>query len=180
MNKLLLRAFWIIVMLGNSNTYAAIADPVVANYGDVFPGLTDVQLRVDRAASAAPWFVRFNLLTPANVILGVNGIEGCVGCQGSFSLTSIRVTTFEDDTRNIAFGTDSFTDNPFDRSTIDQLVYANNLAPDVYVLAVSGSGNIRNFPEFITHLQVNPVPLPAAVWLFISGMIGLFTFRRKS
>ncbi|MES9833993.1 MAG: VPLPA-CTERM sorting domain-containing protein [Candidatus Thiodiazotropha sp. DIVDIV] len=179
MNKRLLRAFLIIVLFGHSNAFAAIADPIVADYGDVFPGLTDVELGVNRATSDAPWFVRFNLLTPADVIMGVNGIEGCNGCQGSFSLTSIRITTFDDDTQNIAFGTDSFLENPFDPNTIDQLVYANNLAPDVYVLAVSGSGNIGNYAEFFTHLQVNPVPLPAAAWLFVSGLIGFVTLRRK-
>jgi hypothetical protein len=176
----LLRAFCIIALLGNSNTFAAIADPVIADYGDVFPGLTNVQLGVNRPTEGGPWFVRFNLLAPADVAIGVNGHGSCLGCRGSFTLTSIRITDFDDDTQNIAFGTDSFTDNPFSTSSIEQLVIAENLTPDVYVLAVSGSGNISGVTDFSTHLQVSAVPLPAAAWLFISGLIGLATVRREA
>ncbi|MCU7933433.1 MAG: VPLPA-CTERM sorting domain-containing protein [Candidatus Thiodiazotropha sp. (ex Dulcina madagascariensis)] len=174
MKHYVFKVIGILFFLGSPQAYAAIASPVVNDYGDVFPTLSDVALSSSRTSDDAPWYVRFNLLAPANVAIGIDGRS----YFGTFTVTSIRITEFDDDTQNIAFGTDSFTTNPFDPNPIDQLVFANNLAPNTYALAVSGSGDASG-TDFITHLQVKPVPLPAGVWLFMSGLLGLLAVRRK-
>ena len=45
---------------------------------------------------------------------------------------------------------------------------------DVYGSYLSANGDLGNPGSF------NPVPVPAAVWLFVSGLAGLIGFKRKS
>ena len=159
----------------------SIVSPVVQDYGDVFPTLSDVVLDTSRTSDNGPWFVRFNMLTSGDVALGVKGISKS-GSSGTFTLTSIRITDFDDSLNTIAFGSDTFLSNPFS-APIDQLVLAPNLTMGTYALAVSGSGDVISiFPDFVVHLQVlapSAVPLPAAGWVFGSGLIGLIGMRKN-
>ena len=169
---------YIFCICGKAN--GAIVIPVVQDYGDVFPTLSDVVLQANRTSSNPPWFVRFNLLTAADVGLGVRGVSS--GTFGTFTVTSLRITPFDDATQTIAFGTDTFSVNPFS-SPIDQLVLAPNLALGTYALAVSGTGDVNTIADFFVHLQVMPptaVPVPAAAYLFVSGILGLIVIGRKT
>jgi len=178
--KIKLYKIAMIFVLGlSSQAYGAVAAPVVQNYGDVFPTLADVVLGAD-PSGAAPWFVGFNLLTPADIAIGVKGLS--LGGNGTFTVTSIRLAEFNNSSNTIAFGTNVFATNPFS-VPIDQLVLAPNLAAGTYALAVSGSGSVFFYPDFSTHLLVLPasVPLPASVWLLGSSLLGLIGIaKRKS
>jgi len=157
-----------------------IVSPVVQDYGDVFPTLSDVVLNTNRTSDDGPWFVRFNMLTSGDVAMGVKGTNATA--SGVFTLTSIRITEFDNSSNTIAFGSDTFSSNPFS-DPIDQLVLAPALAMGTYALAVSGTGNVNTlFPDFVVHLQVLPpssVPVPAAFWLFGSGLIGFIGMRKN-
>lgn len=154
--------------------------PVVNNYGNVFPTLTEVSLDTFITADPAPWYVTFNLLATADVKLGT--LSQTTSNDGSsFNVTSIRLVTNDGD--NVAFGTDTF-DNPF-ASDIDRLVTVDGLSAGEYALEVSGVGNRTaksprftpfDVSDFWVRLQVTPpsaVPVPAAAWLFASGLLGL-------
>ncbi len=171
----------ILMLSVSSQAYAAIASPVVQNYGDVFPYLSDVVLGAKRTNVDGPWFVKFNLLTPADIAIGVKGISVN---NSAFTVTSIRLVEFGNSSDIIAFGTNVFPPNPFFPTPIDQLVLAPNLAAGTYALAVSGSGFVSNiypaFPDFVTHLNVLPsVPLPSSVWLLGSSLLGLIGMAKR-
>lgn len=172
MKQTILKLMGLLLFVGSSQTYGAIASPVVADYGPVGGYISNVSIPVARTGDPAPWFVTFELLETSNVTLGAQSIGY------PFYLTGLRLTEYEDDTVNIAFGTDSFITNPFEPNAIDQLLVADNLAPNRYALAVSGYGN-RNGWDFYTRLSVEPVPLPAAAWLFASGLIGMFAVKKR-
>jgi len=147
-------------------------------YGNVFPTLTEQGLSVYRTATAGPWYTSFNLLADADVKLGVLGV-------GGFNLTSIRLVTLGG--ANVAFGTDTFTDNPFS-NPIEALVVANALPAGQYALEVSGSGNNTNIfgdqPDFGVRLQVMPtapVPEPETYALMLAGLgiVGCAARRRR-
>jgi hypothetical protein len=175
MKQTILKLMGLLLFVGSSQTYGAIASPVVADYGPVGGSISNVSIPVWRNAEPAPWYVTFELNETSNVSLGAQGISDG---YGTFYLTGLRLTEYDDDTVNIAFGTDSFTTNPFEPSAIQQLLVANNLAPNRYALAVSGYSD-RNGADFYTRLHVEPVPLPAAAWLFASGLIGMFAVRKR-
>lgn len=166
----------ILMLSVSSQTYAAIASPaspVVQNYGDVFPTLSDLVLSA-APSGAAPWFVKFNLLMPADITLGVKGNSNS---GGSLIITSIRLAEFENSSNTIAFGSNIFKTNPFS-APIDQLVLAPNLKAGTYALAVSGSGSNL----FFTHLSVLPpssVPLPSSIWLLGSSLLGLIGMAKR-
>jgi hypothetical protein len=175
MEQKILKLIGLMLVAGSSQTFGAIADPVVADYGPVGGYISDISIPVARTTDNAPWFVTFELLQSSNVSIGAQGTSDD---GGTFYLTSLRLTEYEDDTANIAFGTDSFETNPFEPNSIDQLLVADNLAPNRYALAVSGFGDTSQ-ADFFTRLSVEPVPLPAAAWLFLSGIAGLFAVKKK-
>lgn len=175
MKQTILKLIGLLLFVGSSQTFGAIASPIVADYGQVGGYISNISIPVARTGDPAPWFVTFELMETSNITLGARGLSDG---SGTFYLTGLRLTEFEDDTVNIAFGTDSFTSNPFEPDVIDQLLVADNLAPNRYALAVSGVGD-RYGADFYTRLSVEPVPLPAAAWLFASGLIGLFTIRKR-
>lgn len=52
---------------------------------------------------------------------------------------------------------------------------------DVYLADINDASRyIRGYPTNGTHLTWSVVPVPASVWLFGSGLIGLIGFARKS
>ncbi len=53
---------------------AATVVPIQGNYGNVGPGLVDVDLEIFRDSSSGPWYVTFNLLAPANIAMGVDAL----------------------------------------------------------------------------------------------------------
>jgi hypothetical protein len=58
------------------------------------------------------------------------------------------------------------------------LALSNNYVDDIGEIY---SGNHVNYVEYrLTSLTPAPVPLPAAVWLFISGLAGIGAFRRST
>jgi len=170
---------------GLQMVYAIPVSPIVNNYGNVFPTLNEVSLDTFISPNPAPWYVTFNLLATADVTLGT--LSQTVSNNGSaFNVTAMRLVTIEGD--NVAFGTDVF-DNPFD-SDIDRLVSVNGLSAGQYALEVSGVGNRTqnlNFrtveaSDFWVRLRVTPpsaIPVPAAVWLFASGLVGLIGIGRR-
>jgi len=103
----------------------------------------------------------------------------------AFNVTAIRLVTIDGD--NVAFGTDTF-DNPF-ASDIDRLVSVDGLGAGQYALEVSGVGNRTqqgfgtfDVSDFWVRLRVTPpsaVPVPAAAWLFASGLMGLIGVSRR-
>jgi hypothetical protein len=149
-----------------------LVSPIVNDYGNVFPTLTEVNLDNYRTGDPAPWYVSFNLLTTANVALGALSYP-------PFYVTAIRLVTI--DGSNVSFGTDTFT-NPF-ISKIDRLVVADALSAGEYALEVSGSGNrtsgIFDASDFMVRLQVSQVPIPGAVWLLGSGLIAIVALKRR-
>jgi len=153
---------------------AAIVTPIQADYGNVFPTLTEQNMDVYRSSGPAPWYVSFNLLANSDVKLGVQALPADVG---AFSPSAIRLVNLAGD--NVRFGSDTFV-NPFPHP-ITHLVAVNNLPAGKYALEVSGSGNrthltfagIQDVADFTTRLQVTAVPVPAAIWLFGSALIGL-------
>ena len=166
-SKLLKVVVTMLLLMAYQHSDAALVSPIVNDYGNVFPTLTEVNLDNYRTGDPAPWYVSFNLLTTADVKLGTLSYPG-------FYVTAIRLVTI--DGSNVSFGTDTFT-NPF-ISSIDRLVVADALSAGEYALEVSGSGD-RFGLDFITRLQVSQVPIPGALWLFGSGLIGLVALRRK-
>ena len=170
--KLLKVVVTMLLLLGFQPSDAALVSPIVNDYGNVFPTLTEVNLNNFRTGDPAPWYVSFNLLTTADVKLGTLSYS-------PFSATAIRLVTI--DGSNVAFGTDTFI-NPF-ISPIDNLVVADALSAGKYALEVSGSGNrtigTRDASDFMVRLQVSQVPIPGALWLFGSGLIGLVALKRR-
>lgn len=142
-------------------TNAAEVDPIQSSYGNIFPELADQTLEVFRSTDiSGPWYVRFELLSPADVIVGAHAFTSTSGRFCCFNITSIRLVTI--DGKNVAFGTDIITDESFS-GPIDHLVIANNLAVGQYAIEVSGSGNRRHqalsgviteVTDFITHISV--------------------------
>ncbi len=174
---------WFLSSLQMAN--AMLVTPVVNDYGNVFPTLTEANLDTVISGDPAPWYVTFNLLTTADVTLGT--LSQTVSNNGSsFNVTAIRLVTI--DGENVAFGTDTF-DNPF-AGAIDRLVSIDGLSAGEYALEVSGVGNRTQLSfggtfdatDFIVRLRVTPpsaVPVPAAGWLFASGLLGLIGVSRR-
>lgn len=54
-----------------------------------------------------------------------------------------------------------------------------NVNPDEVDFRVSGHGGYDHTNEEIWMVRTSPVPVPAAVWLFGSGLIGLTAFARR-
>jgi len=165
--KLLKVVVTMLLLLGFQPSDAALVSPIVNDYGNVFPTLTEVNLNNFRTGDPAPWYVSFNLLTTADVKLGTLSYS-------PFSATAIRLVTI--DGSNVAFGTDTFI-NPF-ISPIDNLVVADALSAGKYALEVSGSGDRRDV-DFTSRLQVSQVPIPGAVWLLGSGLIAIVALKRR-
>ena len=165
--KLLKVVVTMLLLLGFQPSDAALVSPIVNDYGNVFPTLTEVNLNNFRTGDPAPWYVSFNLLTTADVKLGTLSYPG-------FYVTAIRLVTI--DGSNVSFGTDTFT-NPF-ISSIDRLVVADALSAGKYALEVSGSGDRRDV-DFTSRLQVSQVPIPGAVWLLGSGLIAIVALKRR-
>lgn len=165
--KLLKVVVTMLLLLGFQPSDAALVSPIVNDYGNVFPTLTEVNLNNFRTGDPAPWYVSFNLLTTADVKLGTLSYS-------PFSATAIRLVTI--DGSNVAFGTDTFI-NPF-ISPIDNLVVADALSAGEYALEVSGSGDRRDV-DFTSRLQVSQVPIPGAVWLLGSGLIAIVALKRR-
>jgi len=73
-------------------------------------------------------------------------------------------------------------DNNIDITSISRIIDgadSNNNALDFELGCITpGSANIAGMGD-CSVTQVNPVPLPAAAWLFASGMIGLVGFARR-
>ena len=166
-SKLLKVVVTMLLLLGFQPSDAALVSPIVNDYGNVFPTLTEVNLNNFRTGDPAPWYVSFNLLTTADVKLGTLSYS-------PFSATAIRLVTI--DGSNVAFGTDTFI-NPF-ISPIDNLVVADALSAGKYALEVSGSGDRRDV-DFTSRLQVSQVPIPGAVWLLGSGLIAIVALKRR-
>jgi hypothetical protein len=152
------------------------ASPVQANFGNVFPTLTEQSLNVFRTSAQRSWYTSFNLLAQADVKLGA------LTLPGGFDLTSIRLVTL--DGANVEFGTDTFPVNPFS-NPIEALVVANALPAGQYALEVSGSGNSANIfgdtADFSVRLQVTPVPEPQTCALMLTGLgfVGYAASRRR-
>lgn len=164
--------------------YASIVTPIQADYGNVFPTLTEQNIDVFRTTDPAPWYVSFNLLANADVKLGVQALPPGTG-NSVFNPTAIRLVTLDGD--NVQFGTDTFSVNPFP-DPITQLVVADNLPVGHYALEVSGSGNrffvdtfgvTHDSTDFTTRLQVAAVPVPAAIWLFGTTLFGLLGIGKR-
>jgi len=180
MNLKHLLAISVTVYLLALQAASAAVTPVQANFGNVFPTLTDQRLEVFRSAADPPWYVTFNLLAQADVTLGVLALPPS-NIGAVFDLTSIRVV--RDDGSNVQFGTDTFSHNPFPEA-VEQLVSVNDLPAGKYALEVSGSGTrINNFgehlPDFAVHLQVVPEP-EAYVFLLAGLSLGAYAFRRRT
>lgn len=131
--------------------------PIRNAYGNVFPEISHQTLDVFRS-SPGPTYVSFTLLTPANIKLGAAAFTSSdVAC--CFNISSIRLVTI--DGRNVAFGSDIISENPFP-SSITHLVVRNNLDAGKYALEVSGSGNrtrgglngVQDAVDFITRLSI--------------------------
>ena len=165
--KLLKVVVTMLLLMAYQHSDAALVSPIVNDYGNVFPTLTEVNLNNFRTGDPAPWYVSFNLLTTADVKLGTLSYS-------PFSATAIRLVTI--DGSNVAFGTDTFI-NPF-ISPIDNLVVADALSAGKYALEVSGSGDRRDV-DFTSRLQVSQVPIPGAVWLLGSGLIAIVALKRR-
>jgi len=170
---------------GLQMVYAIPVSPIVNDYGNVFPTLTEANLDVVISADPAPWYVAFDLLATADVKLGTLSFTSSNNGSG-FNVTAIRLVTIDGD--NVAFGTDTF-DNPF-LNPIDRLVSVDRLSAGQYALEVSGVGNRTQLSfggtfdasDFRVRLQVTPpstIPVPAAVWLFASGLVGLTGVGRR-
>lgn len=181
MKSLGIRAIAIFLLLGSFQLHAAVVSPVIGDYQDVFPELNNSVLALDIGSLDGPWFVRFNLLVAADVTFGVRGISDS---WGSFTVTGVRITEFDDSSVSIAFGTDNILVNPFEPNPIDHMVTAKSLAAGTYALAVSGSGN-RLAGDFFTHLKVTaasntPVPEPSTFVLLGISLFGLAIVKRRS
>lgn len=128
--------------------------PVQENFGNIGPTLTYQAVDVFRSAGAAPWYVRFDLMTQSNVALGALGLTGGFGGT-AFDLTSIRLVTATG--ANVAFGSDTFPVNPFP-DPIQALVSVQGLPAGSYALEVSGSGDRfvlgGDASDFAVRLQV--------------------------
>ena len=151
-------------------------DPVRNDFAEVFPGLTEQSVSVNRTSDQSSWYTKFDLLAPAKVNLGV------LQHAGGFNLTSARLVTM--DGEHVAFGTDTFadSDNPFS-NPIDALVGVDFLPIGQYALEVSGSGNSTNFfgdvSDFSVRIQVLAVPEPETYALMLAGL-GLVGFAARS
>ena len=140
-------------------SYTFAVEPIQNQYGNVFPGLFHQTLEVSRTHDTdGPWYVTFNLLSPANIQVGAQAFtESNYRC--CFNISSIRIVTMEGN--NVAFGTDDTSDNPFPEP-IEHLVSVENLAVGKYAIEISGSGNrdrrdlggIVDIADFITRLSV--------------------------
>lgn len=181
MKKLILSSFVFLATAGGHAVTAATVAPVRADFSDVFPTISEQVRNVVALPSEPVQFVRFNLLTPANVTWGATGFA-------PYDVTQIRITQFDLDalgnTVNIAFGSDTFPDsaNPFS-SRPELLVAQSNLAPGTYALAISGAGNriLGGGEDFQVRLNVTAVPLPAAGYMLLAGLSELgFLPRSKN
>ena len=94
-----------------------------------------------------------------------------------FANLNFQLSVYDSDNNRIGVDLPSFLNTgigPIDasQSINDSLFFSlNNLAIDQYRLNISMSQNVFT--------NVTPVPVPAAVWLFGSGLIALFGFTRK-
>lgn len=167
-------------------TAAAEVSPIVADYGNVAPILTERNLgNVFRTEDPAPWYVSFNLTNDANVALGVLALPP-TNIGTVFEPSFIRIVTFADGSP-VANGTDTFT-NPFP-DPIDLLVAAP-LSAGKYALEVNGfgdrtrqtmTGQIVDASDFAVRLQVMPIPEPETYALMLAGLglVGFAARRRR-
>ncbi|EHR72386.1 hypothetical protein BurJ1DRAFT_3579 [Burkholderiales bacterium JOSHI_001] len=165
-------------------TAAPVGPPtLLANYGNVFPTLTQRDLTVGLSAGSGPWYVGFNLLAPATVNLGALGLGA--GSNGSFfDLSAVRIVGM--DGRHVAFGTDTFVGNPF-RDPVEALVSVPVLEPGAYAVEFSGAGNrvlctpfCGDAADLVLRLQVTTaVDEPAAALMLLGGLAGLAWRRRR-
>lgn len=162
---------------------APVSPPTLqANFGNVFPTLTQRDIAVARSASEGPWYVGFNLLAPSALSLGAQSLG--LGSNGSFfDLTSVRIVGM--DGRHVAFGTDTFDSNPFN-DPIEALVSVPSLAAGTYAVEFSGAGSrvlctpfCSDAADLLLRLQVMPaVDEPAAMFTMMAGLCALAWRRR--
>jgi len=55
----------------------------------------------------------------------------------------------------------------------------NNLAAGKYIVFIGGNGTENTDQTYMANISVSAVPIPAAVWLMGSAMLGLMGMRRK-
>ncbi|MEE4186507.1 MAG: hypothetical protein V2J12_12135 [Gammaproteobacteria bacterium] len=136
--------------------------------------------RFSEADASSQFEVRFVVDEPTNfslsALLGFDQISG-TGSRGGATL-SLSSNFF-----NLSAGT-SFTSQDFERN----IVLSGILDPDTYTLRVSASVNSDAFssPSLVSgqsnynvRLNLAPIPVPAAVWLFASGVGLLFGLRNR-
>jgi len=102
--------------------------------------------------------------------LGIVGVDG----DGELIIGDIDLTTNSNPhgTDGVIYKTHSET------STLTFTAQANQVY-SIYLGGNDGAGNFGPHDGYVLDIAASPVPVPAAVWLFGSGLLGMIGWRRK-
>lgn len=108
----------------------------------------------------------------------------------TIDLGTLQISNFQERLYNVAGNTvptfgapvggaiDAWT-SPIGSSGIVAVLPATNLVAGTYVLEIRGNVTGANGGSYAGTLNIVPVPLPAAVWLLGSGLLGFGTMARR-
>ncbi len=121
-------------------------------------------------------------------------IDNGIDSGGSFDSwlelydSSFNLISSNDDARRDSGSAYSYYDNNYGYFSYDSFIKYQVTTDDLYYVLVGGNANPAGIP-FGSNYTLNisndtgavtpPVPLPASIWLFMSGILGLFGISRR-
>lgn len=185
-----------------SYTGVALSAPLNLNYSTTSSGTTTVSVTINVPAnpSSSNYGNSFSGPTPTFSGSGVYGfyddyiftVSGATtnSISTTIDLGSLSITNFQERLFNYSGNpsptlglptggvTDAWT-SPFGSSGTVAVLPTTVLAPGTYVLQMRGTVTGAGGGSYAGTLNIAPVPLPAAAWLFGSGLLGLGALVRR-
>jgi len=143
----------------------------VGDFGDFATSVDAISPKNAGDSYAHAW--GFSLLEPAHIIGTLTKDNTLANYREN--PVSLQLFSGSDLLNNI--GATYFVPNDGDDNPFVSFRYAN-LAPGDYFFRVAGT-LIGNNGQYSGQLGVNQVPLPPALWLFLTAMLGVVTIARK-
>ena len=144
---------------------------VVGDFGDFTRSVDAVSPKNSGDSYAHAW--GFSLLEPAHI----TGTLTKNNTLANYAQNPLSLALFSGSDLTTNIGATFFVPNTGDDNPFVSFRFAN-LAPGDYFFRVAGT-LIGNDGQYAGQLAVNQVPLPPAVWLFLTAILGIVTIARK-
>jgi hypothetical protein len=136
-------------------------------------------------------YFSFTAAAGANIILDIDCGDGSAGGCTSFGNIDAWLDLYDpsgflfssNDYSLLAVDTGSLLHGPFGNVTTDSFIEIGALPiGGVWTVAVGEFPNLQPVPpggDYVLNVSVSAIPIPAAVWLFGSGLLGLIGISRR-